>query len=164
MDNKITALATSNAKQTQSGWVFDVYLIDGTKGSVWSSQNTDIQAFSAVQTGDQVSLTPARKQGKFFFNAIVAKAPAPALPQSGPGAWPGHQPPANPFPQAPAVQVPPAPPPPPPVSEAQKAKEMALVAAACWLLMEEKTRGCPVPPTPKDLMKLVTTMLISVYR
>lgn len=101
--NTVTVTCTKAAKQTKSGWVFDVVLPDGQTAAVWANAKTDINQFSAVAVGDQVELAVGNTPGKYFYNKTVQHAPAGTPPQPYPQA------PVHPFPAAdpmPSIQAP----------------------------------------------------------
>jgi len=144
--SNILVNCTKAAKQTKSGWVFDIVLPDGQTAAVWAGPKTDINQFAAVGVGTTVEVAVGNTPGKYFFNKIAAQAPA------GPPA------PQHPFQAAPQDFQRPAPAARRPQEEV--AKEMALLAAAIWNKLAEKTADCAIQPGPEELQKLVVTILI----
>ena len=150
----ILATVTKAAKQTASGWVFDIVLSDGQTSGVWASKNTDLAQFAACQVGTQVELAVGNTPGKYFFNKIVGGPTAPAAP------------PPRPFPDADAIQSRPnggyqAP---AKKTPAELGAELTDIACAAWCRIAEKTWDAKVSPTSEDIQKLVATILISLNK
>jgi sugar phosphate isomerase/epimerase len=141
---KIIVTCTKAAKQTKAGWVFDILLPDGQTAAVWAGPKTDINQFAAVAAGTKVELAVGNTPGKYFFNKIAENAPASPYPA------------AQPLPQEARQQAPET----PRQTAAERAKELAGIAAATWIYFADKTAECPIPPGPREIQKLVVTILI----
>lgn len=143
--DKINCIVIKSAAQKGTGWVFDIrHPEDGDVG-VWEGTKTDTAAFRAVKVGDWVELAKGSAPKKYFFNKVV---PAPPADPTAPAA-PAY---AHAAPPVPAD----------PVAQAEKAKELALLAVATWGAIASRTKGLDIPPTSEDITKLVTTILIAV--
>ena len=145
---KIIVTCTKAAKQTKSGWVFDILLPDGQTAAVWAGPKTDINQFAAVAVGTKVELAVGNTPGKYFFNKIAENAAANPYPA------------AQPLPQEARVQAQEA----PRQTAAERAKELAGIAAATWIYFAEKTAECPTAPASEDIQKIVCSILIAADR
>jgi hypothetical protein len=141
---KIIVQCTKAAKQTKSGWVFDILTPEGQTAAVWAGPKTDLNQFASVAVGTKVEVAIGNTPGKYFFNKVVEAAPAQPFPAAEPMQAPA---------QAQARQT-----------AAERAKELAGIAAATWLYFAEKTAECPTAPTSEDIQKVVCSILIASDR